>query len=140
MVKSGLGKFILESFHVFSRPSTYCESTIQNNQTQLNKIPMFVCFVSFVQKLNLGNHNHGSHRLAKNIRNYRFMKKTTDSGMALNNRCLLNLFQVQVNLFQKHLFLDQLTHNMKKDFSLNYEFSSLLENYKLRTCCEHKLF
>ena len=74
---------------------------------------MFVCLVSFVQKLNLGNHNHGSHRLAKNIRNYRFMKKTTDSGMALNNRCLLNLFQVQVNLFQKHLFLDQLTHNQR---------------------------
>ena len=37
---------------------------------------MFVCFASFVQKLNLGNHNHGSHRLAKDIRNYFFCKKT----------------------------------------------------------------
>ena len=32
-------------------------------------------------------------------------------------------FQVQVNLFQKHLFLHQLTHNMTKDCSLNYKFS-----------------
>ena len=31
--------------------------------------------------------------------------------------------QVQVNLFQKHLFLHQLTHNMTKDCSLNYKFS-----------------
>ena len=30
---------------------------------------------------------------------------------------------VQVNLFQKHLFLHQLTHNMTKDCSLNYKFS-----------------
>ena len=29
----------------------------------------------------------------------------------------------KVNLFQKHLFLHQLTHNMTKDCSLNYEFS-----------------
>ena len=29
----------------------------------------------------------------------------------------------EVNLFQKHLFLYQLTHNMTKDCSLNYEFS-----------------
>ena len=27
---------------------------------------------------------------------------------------------VQVNLFQKHLFLHQLTHNMTKDCSWNY--------------------
>ena len=26
---------------------------------------------------------------------------------------------IQVNLFQKHLFLPQLTHNMTKDYSLN---------------------
>ena len=45
---------------------------------------------------------------------------------------------IQVNLFQKHLFLQQLTHNMTKDCSLIYQF--LHENYKLRTCCVHKLF
>ena len=43
---------------------------------------------------------------------------------------------LQVNLFQKHLFLHQLTHNMTKDCSLIYQF--LHENYKLRTCCGHK--
>ena len=32
--------------------------------------------------------------------------------------------QVQVNLFQKHLFLHYLTHNMTKDCSLNYKFST----------------
>ena len=31
---------------------------------------------------------------------------------------------VQVNLCQKHLFLDQLTHNMTKDCSLIYQFST----------------
>ena len=38
---------------------------------------------------------------------------------------------VQVNLFQKHLFLHQLTHNITKDCSLNS---------KVRTCWVHKLF
>ena len=32
--------------------------------------------------------------------------------------------KVQVNLCQKHLFLDQLTHNMTKDCSLIYQFST----------------
>ena len=31
---------------------------------------------------------------------------------------------VQVNLFQKHSFLRQLTHNMTKDCSLNHQFST----------------
>ena len=43
---------------------------------------------------------------------------------------------IQVNLFQKHLLLHQLTHNMKKDCSWNYQ-----ENYKNigRTCFIHVL-
>ena len=32
--------------------------------------------------------------------------------------------EVQVNLCQKHLFLDQLTHKMTKDCSLIYQFST----------------
>ena len=49
---------------------------------------------------------------------------------------------LQVNLFQKHLFLHQLTHNMKKDCSLNYKFSTwkLQAQNMGRTCCVHKLF
>ena len=39
------------------------------------------------------------------------------------SQVILSLF-LQVNLFQKHLFLYQLTHNMTKDCSLNYEFST----------------
>ena len=38
---------------------------------------------------------------------------------------------LQVNIFQMHLLLHQLTHNMAKDCSLNY---------KLRTWSVHKLF
>ena len=34
------------------------------------------------------------------------------------------LYIIQVNLFQKHLFLPQLTHNMTKGCSLNHQFSS----------------
>ena len=49
---------------------------------------------------------------------------------------------VQVNLCQKHLFLDQLTHNMTKDCSLIYQFSTwkLQAQNMGRTCCVHKLF
>ena len=37
---------------------------------------------------------------------------------------LLQTFSVQVNLFQKHLFLHQLNHNITKCCSLNYKFST----------------
>ena len=49
---------------------------------------------------------------------------------------------VQVNLFQKHLFFHQLTHNMTKDCLLNYKFSTwkLQAQNMLRTCCIHRLF
>ena len=49
---------------------------------------------------------------------------------------------VQVNLCQKHLFLDQLTHNRTKDCSLIYQFSTWkLQGQNMgRTCCVHKLF
>ena len=45
--------------------------------------------------------------------------------------CQISLF-LQVNLFQTHLFLIQLGHNMTKVCSWNYR-----ENYKLRTLAEH---
>ena len=35
-----------------------------------------------------------------------------------------SIFLLQVNLFQKHLFLHQLTHNMTIGCSLSYEFST----------------
>ena len=35
---------------------------------------------------------------------------------------------IQVNFFQNHLFLHQLTHNMTKDCSLNYKFSHGLQS------------
>ena len=44
---------------------------------------------------------------------------------------------VQVNLFQKRLFLHQLTYNMTEDCSLNYQW--VHENYRQWTCCVHKL-
>ena len=49
---------------------------------------------------------------------------------------------LQVILCQKHLFLDQLTHNMTKDCSMIYEFSTrkLQKQNMSRTCCLHKLF
>ena len=48
---------------------------------------------------------------------------------------------VQVNLFQKHLFLHQLTHNMTKDCLLNFEFSAwkLQAQYMLCTQIVFKL-
>ena len=43
---------------------------------------------------------------------------------------------IQVNIFQKHLILHQLTHIMTKDCSFNYEFIT----WKLQACCVHKIF
>ena len=49
---------------------------------------------------------------------------------------------LQVNLCQKLLFFNQLTHNMTTDCSLNYKFSTwkLQAQNTLRTCSVHKLF
>ena len=49
--------------------------------------------------------------LQRNIQN--------QSTKTFQRNCLL-----QVNLFQRHLFLHQLTHNMTKDCSLIYQFST----------------
>ena len=49
------------------------------------------------------------------------------NGQLLNSRMILiwyYSFEVQVNLFQKHSFLNQLTHNMTTDCTLNYHFST----------------
>ena len=49
------------------------------------------------------------------------------SSQGLEKNLIGRLFHnwyVQVNLCQKHLFLDQLTHNMTKDCSLIYQFST----------------
>ena len=53
-----------------------------------------------------------------------------------------SLSSVQVNFYQKHLFFHQLTHNMTKDCSLSYKFSTwkLQAQNMPRTCCVHKLF
>ena len=55
---------------------------------------------------------------------------------------LLPTTYVQVNLFQKYLFLHQLTHNMTKDCPLNYQFNTwkFQAQNTVRTCCAHKLF
>ena len=49
---------------------------------------------------------------------------------------------LQVNLCQKHLFLDQLTHNMTNDCSLIYQFSTWKQQAQNMgiTCCVQKLF
>jgi hypothetical protein len=53
-----------------------------------------------------------------------------------------SIYVVQVNLFQKHLFLHQLTHNITKDFSMNYKFRTrkLQAQNTLRTCSEHVVY
>ena len=76
------------------------------------------------------------------------LPKTNGKFLSKKNALLIRpLFRVQarsfpfmlhVNLCKKLLFLHQLTHNMTTDCSWNY--SSLHENCKRRTCCVHKLF
>ena len=68
--------------------------------------------------------------------------KTIKYGVKFQSRSNQNRQKLQVNLFQKHSFLNQLTHNMSTDCSLNYQFSTWkfqVQNI-LRTYCVHKLF
>ena len=53
-----------------------------------------------------------------------------------------NIFQVQVNLFQKYLFTCQLTHNMTTNCSMIYKFSTrkFQEQNMSRTCQEHVMY
>ena len=69
------------------------------------------------------------HRRSDNDRHHDREGTILTPKLKINNNCYL-----EVNLFQKHLFLHQLTHNLAKDCFLIYQFS------KLRTCCVHKLF
>ena len=50
--------------------------------------------------------------------------------------------EIQVNLFQKQLFLHQLTQNVTQDCSLNYKFSTwkFQAQNMGRTCWVHELF
>ena len=59
--------------------------------------------------------------------------------MCLNKILNYSIAKIQVNLFQKHLFLHQLTHNMTKDCSFNCKFSTwkLQAQNMLKTCQEH---
>ena len=77
------------------------------------------------------------HRVIYALRHWH-RRKTLHNDLFLR----ISIRKVQVNLFQKHLFLHQLTHNMTKDCSLNYKFSTwkLQAQNMLRTCCVHKLF
>jgi hypothetical protein len=62
--------------------------------------------------------------------------------LIVSEPCNYDKMILQVNLFQKHSFLNQLTHNMTTDCSLNYEFSirKLQVQNMSRTCCLQKLF
>ena len=62
--------------------------------------------------------------------------------MWLDDNIRLMFVMLQVNLFQNHLFLHQLTYKITEDFSLNYMFSTWKWHAQtmLRTCCVHKLF
>ena len=59
--------------------------------------------------------------------------------LIVSEPCNYDKMILQVNLFQKHSFLNQLTHNMTTDCSLNYEFSirKLQVQNMSKTCQEH---
>ena len=60
----------------------------------------------------------------------------------MNENTVHQLLKVQVNLFQKHFFLHQLTNNMTKDCSLNCKFNTfkLQAQNTLRTYSEHVVY
>ena len=60
--------------------------------------------------------------------------RTTARMMEIVWSCLVH-FKIQVNLFQKLSFLNQLTHNKTRHCSLNSS-----EKYKITTCCVQILF
>ena len=51
-------------------------------------------------------------------------KECREIAQQLNQRRGEKMDEIQVNLCQKHLFSHQLTHNMTKDCSLIYQFST----------------
>ena len=63
-------------------------------------------------------------------------------GPFINQYLIHKRAGVQVNLCQKHIFLDQLTHNMTNNCSLIYQFSTwkLQAKNMGRTYCVQKLF
>ena len=87
-------------------------------------------------------------KVTNTLLKWRFLKRFTRQFLFLL-ATKLKVFTIsreiaglQVNLFQEHLFLHQLTHNMTKDCSLNYKLITrkLQAQNMGRTCCVHKLF
>ena len=69
-------------------------------------------------------HNHFSEKESPTQKS-RYPKETKDTAsiviMATINET------AQINIFQKHLFLHQVTYNKTKDCSLNYEFTTYVK-------------
>ena len=70
------------------------------------------------------------------------MLMLTTLGYCFAILCNYFRLKLQVNLFQKLSFVNQLTHNMTEDCSFIYQFNTWkvqAQNME-RTCCAHKLF
>ena len=75
----------------------------------------------------------------KNIKINNMRVKNIDRLLLSWFNCLTKgLNHVQVNLFQKYLFLYQLTHNMTKYCSLNYKFNTW--KFQAQTWGEHVVY
>ena len=76
------------------------------------------------------------------LENFPNISEIVQFYMWLDDNIRLMFVMLQVNLFQKLLFLHQLTLKITKDYSSNYMFSTwkLHAQIMLRPCCVHKLF
>ena len=96
-------------------------------------------------RVRLSGHNHDPDFLEKEIISFPQILLSREKLRPKKfEQCCKNsiLDLVQVNLCQNLLFLHQITHNMTKDCSLIYQFSTwkLQAQNTGRTCCVHKLF
>ena len=64
------------------------------------------------------------------LENFPNISEIVQFYMWLDDNIRLMFVMLQVNLFQNHLFLHQLTHNMTEDCSLNHKFSTSSEHAK----------
>ena len=76
------------------------------------------------------------------FRNWWILKYDFPLIIKVLSNFISNKRQIQINLCQKNLFLDQLTHNMTKYCLLIYQFSTwkLQAQNLRRSCSEQKLF
>ena len=109
-------------------PKLYCNIVLKHTKRVLHEdaflgLRTSSSLMTFIAQLTLDQN-----QIRKNVLQFKNCLSPMDQKLIRNiipdGLIIGENLTVQVSLFQKHLFLHQLTQIMTKDFSLNYEFST----------------